>query len=243
MNELNHYEKRGSKAIILFHAYTSSALDVVSLGRALARKDYTVYMPNLSGHNLEDPADLLDYGIDDWKKDGEVAYQKLVDDGYENISVFGLSLGGVVATHLMLNKEVTSYGAFSSPLLADQNTNIRRHFWKWYTMKKKKMGMAEAEIKANYPSVMEKLDGILTDLNEYVKEMAQHYSEVDLPIFLGQGRLDGMIESSDTRKLAKKFTQADVDFHCYKKAPHVITTGRAGQALRKDLLNFLEKNV
>lgn len=236
-------KKRGPKAVILFHAYTSSALDVVSLGRSLARQDYTVYMPNLSGHGLEDPEKILDYGIEDWKKDGEAAYQKLVNDGYENISVFGLSLGGVVATHLMLNREVKSYGAFSSPLMPDQKTNIRRHFWKWYSIKKKKMGEAEEVINEDYPMVMEKLDQIFSELNNYVIEMAKHYSEVELPIFLGQGRFDGMIESTETEKLAKEFKNAEVDFHCYKKAPHVITTGRAGQALRKDLLAFLEKNV
>lgn len=240
---MKHYEKRGPKAVILFHGYTSSAIDVLSLGRFLARQDYTVYMPNLSGHGLEDPEKLLDYGMDDWKKDGEEAYQKLVDDGYENISVFGLSLGGAVATHLMLNKEVTSYGAFSSPLMPNQHTNIRKYFWKWYTEKKKKLGMKEAEIKEDYLEVMERLDKVLTGLNESIKEMSQYYSEVDLPIFLGQGRLDGMLESTETRKLAKEFTKVDVDFHCYKKAPHVITTGRAGQALRKDLLNFLDENV
>ncbi|MDN6195676.1 MAG: alpha/beta fold hydrolase [Atopostipes suicloacalis] len=240
---MNHYEKRGPKAVILFHAYTSSALDVVSLGRSLARQDYTVYMPNLSGHGLEDPEKILDYGIEDWKKDGEAAYQKLIDDGYENISVFGLSLGGVVATHLMLNKKVTTYGAFSSPLMPNQKTNIRRYFWKLYQTKKKEMGEAEEVINEDYPMVMEKLDQIFSELNDYVIEMAKHYSEVKLPIFLGQGRLDEMIESTETEKLAKEFKNAEVEFHCYKKAPHVITTGKAGQALKKDLSAFLEKNV
>lgn len=240
---MTHYEQRGPKAIILFHAYTSTPLDVLSLGRALARQDYTVYMPTLSGHGLDDPSELLNYGIADWKKDGEAAYQKLVDDGYEDISVFGLSLGGVVATHLLLNKDLTSYGAFSSPLMPDQKTNIAKHFWQWYQLKKKKLGMTETAIKEDYLEVMEKLDTILKDLNDYIKEMAQHYGEVTLPVFLGQGRLDGMIESTEVRKLVKEFSQAEVDFHCYKKAPHVITTGRAGQALRKDLLAFLEEHV
>ena len=240
---MNHYEQAGPKAIILFHAYTSTSMDVLSLGRALARQDYTVYMPTLSGHGLDDPSELLNYGIEDWIKDGEEAYQKLVEDGYENISVFGLSLGGVIATHLMLNKDLTTYGAFSSPLIPDQKTNIAKYFWIWYEMKKKKLGMTEDEINATYPEVMERLDKILRDLNDYITEMAEHYGEVTLPVFLGQGRLDGMIESTEVRKLVEEFTQAEVDFHCYKKAPHVITTGRAGQALRKDLLAFLDEHV
>lgn len=147
---MKHYEKRGPKAIILFHAYTSNPLDVLSLGRALARENYTVIMPTLAGHALEDPEKILNYGIEDWKKDGEKAYQKLVDDGYENISAFGLSLGGLVATHLMLAKDLKSYGAFSSPLMPNQKTNIRNYFWKWYKEKKEKLGISEEEVEEDY---------------------------------------------------------------------------------------------
>ena len=243
MKKLTYYEKRGPKAIILFHAYTSSPLDVLSLGRALAREDYTVYMPTFDGHGLSDPDELLNYGINDWIKNGEDAYQKLVNDGYKNISVFGLSLGGIIATDLMLKHDVTAYGAFSSPLMPNQETNIASYFWQWYQAKKKALGATETDITSQEKRVFEEINEILHGINTHVIEMAQEYGKVSLPIFLGQGRLDGMIESTEVRKLKKEFKQVDVDFHCYQKAPHVITTGRAGMDLRKDLLAFLEKNV
>lgn len=240
---MTHYEIRGPKAIILFHAYTSSPVDVLSIGRALAREDYTVYMPTFDGHGVNDPNKILDYGIEDWLQNGEDAYQKLVQDGYENISVFGLSLGGIVATDLMLRHDVTSYGAFSSPLMPNQKNNIARYFWKWYQARMSTLGASETEIQAQKSRVAAKMEHMLNDLNEHVTEMAKHYAEVTVPVFLGQGNLDGMIESSEVRKLKKEFKKAPVDFHCYEKAAHVITTGRAGVDLRKDLLVFLEKNV
>lgn len=243
MKKLTYYEKRGPKAIILFHAYTSSPLDVLSLGRALARKDYTVYMPTFDGHGLENPDEILNYEIKDWIQNGEDAYQKLVDDGYDNISVFGLSLGGIIATDLMLKYDVTTYGAFSSPLMPNQETNIPSYFWKWYQTKKKQLGVSEAEIQSQKTRVFERIEEILRGINQHVIEMAKEYENVTLPVFLGQGRLDGMIESTEVRQLKKEFKQADVDFHCYQKAPHVITTGRAGLDLRKDLIAFLNKNV
>lgn len=243
MKKLTNYEKRGPKAVILFHAYTSSPLDVLSLGRALARENYTVYMPTFDGHGLDNPDEILNYDITDWIKNGEDAYQKLVNDGYENISVFGLSLGGIIATDLMLKHDVTAYGAFSSPLMPNQKTNIANFFWTWYQAKKKKMGATETEIKSQENRVLERMEEILHGINHHVIEMAKGYGNVTIPVFLGQGKLDGMIESTEVRKLKKEFKQADVDFHCYQKAPHVITTGRAGTDLRKDLLAFLEKNV
>lgn len=243
LKKLTYYEKRGPKAIILFHAYTSSPIDVLSLGRALAREDYTVYMPTFDGHGLDNPDEILKYGIEDWIQNGEDAYQKLVNDGYENISVFGLSLGGIIATDLMLKHDVTAYGAFSSPLMPNQETNIPNYFWSWYQAKKKKLGATETEITSQKDRVFERINEILKGINNHVVDMAKEYGNVKLPIFLGQGRLDGMIESTEVRKLKKEFKQVDVDFHCYQKAPHVITTGRAGTDLRKDLLVFLEKNV
>lgn len=240
---MTYYEQRGPKAIILFHAYTSTPMDVLSLGRALAREDYTVYMPTFAGHGLDNPEDILNYGIDDWIKNGEDAYQKLVNDGYENISVFGLSLGGIIATDLMLKHDVTTYGAFSSPLMPNQGTNIPSYFWQWYQTKKRKMGATEADITSEKDRVLERIHEILKGINNHVIDMAKEYGEVNLPIFLGQGKLDGMIESTEVRKLVKEFEQVEVDFHCYQKAPHVITTGRAGADLRKDLLAFLEKNL
>lgn len=240
---MTYYEQRGPKAIILFHAYTSSPLDVLSLGRALARENYTVYMPTFDGHGLDNPDEILNYGIDDWIKNGEDAYQKLVDDGYTNISVFGLSLGGIIATDLMLKHDVTTYGAFSSPLMPNQKTNIPSYFWQWYQAKKQKLGFTEIEYIGEKQQVMERIAEVLHGVNNHVIEMAKEYEHVTIPVFLGQGRLDGMIESTEVRKLKKEFKQADVDFHCYQKAPHVITTGRAGVDLRKDLLVFLERNV
>lgn len=240
---MTYYEQRGPKAIILFHAYTSTPMDVLSLGRALARENYTVYMPTFAGHGLDNPDDILSYGIDDWIKNGEDAYQKLVNDGYENISVFGLSLGGIIATDLMLKHDVTAYGAFSSPLMPNQGTNIPSYFWQWYQAKKRKMGATEADITSQKDRVLERVNEILKGINDHVISMSKEYGNVNLPIFLGQGKLDGMIESTEVRKLVKEFSQVEVDFHCYQKAPHVITTGRAGTDLRKDLLAFLEKNV
>lgn len=240
---MTYYEQRGPKAIILFHAYTSTPMDVLSLGRALAREDYTVYMPTFAGHGLDNPDDILDYGIDDWIQNGEDAYQKLMDDGYEDISVFGLSLGGIIATDLMFKHDVTTYGAFSSPLMPNQATNIPSYFWQWYQTKKRSLGVTEADITSEKDRVLERINEVLKGINDHVIDMAKGYGDVNLPIFLGQGKLDGMIESTEVRKLVKEFKQVDVDFHCYEKAPHVITTGRAGADLRKDLLAFLEKNL
>lgn len=237
------YEKRGSKAVILFHAYTGTPNDVNSVGRALEREDYTVVMPTFDGHDAKDPNDLLEYGINDWIKNGEEVYQTLKDDGFTDISVFGLSLGGVVATHLMLNHEVMSYGVFSSPVMSVSDSNVPENFWVWYRFKMKKLGHEEAEIDAKKEDVMNQLEKVLTEINEYTDEMSKDYSSVELPVFIAQGGEDTMIDPEQAKTFKEALENAEVDFHWYEEAPHVVTTGRVGKELQTDLLAFLEKHA
>lgn len=243
LNKKYNYEKKGQKAVILFHAYTGTPNDVGSVRRALQRENYTVLTPTLDGHGLEDPNELLKYGINDWIKNGEEAYQTLVDDGFTDISVFGLSLGGIVATHLMLNKKVKTYGVFSSPVLSSTDSNVPENFWMWYKFKMKKMGYDQNEINAKEAEVMNQLRKILTGINDYTDKLSEKYESVNLPVFIGQGGADEMIQAEQAYEFRDALKNAQVDFHWYEDAPHVITVGRIGKELQKDLLAFLEKNA
>lgn len=237
------YKQNGPKAVILFHAFTGTPVDVSSVGRGLEREGYTVLMPTLDGHGLANPDEILNYGIKDWVVNGKEAYQRLVDDGYTDISVFGLSLGGIVATDVMLNNEVQTYGTFSSPVIARHESNVPENFWMWYKFMQKKNGLDEAAIEAKKPEVLEKLDKILKGIDAHVTEMMTQYDDVNIPVFIGQGGKDEMVDAKIANEFKDALVNADVDFHWYDDAPHVITTGRAGKETQEDLVAFLEKNV
>jgi carboxylesterase len=240
---MENYEKKGPKAVIIFHAYTGTPNDVIAVGRALERENYTVMMPTFSGHDVDDPDELLEYGIEDWLKDGEKAYETLVNDGYTDISVFGLSLGGIIATHIMLKYDVQSYGVFSSPIMAEGETNIPENFWAWYQFKKKKLGLDEKEIAEKETEVLARLTKVLDRVNAHVKSMEPQYSEVALPVFIGQGAEDKMIDPDIAFEFQDALENAVIDFHWYEEAPHVITVGRVGKEVQKDLLAFLEEHT
>jgi carboxylesterase len=239
MRDRTIFFEKGPRAVLLFHAFTSTPNDMRSLARALERADYTVYAPTLSGHGTEDPDDIFNYGIEDWKKDGEKAYEFLKQKGYEEIAAFGLSLGGIVATHLMLTKEVKAAGTFASPVINNDRNNVPENFMPWYETMKRNLGKSTEEIAGLKTAAEPKLEKILNDLNDFVKSMVPHYSEVITPVFIAQGGADEMIDPHLSGEYRDALNQAEVDFHWYDDAPHVITTGKVGKQLQIDLLSFL----
>ena len=53
-----------------------------------------------------EPEELITTGPADWWQDVVAAYKQLLDAGYEEIAVAGLSLGGVMALNIALNNPV-----------------------------------------------------------------------------------------------------------------------------------------
>ena len=86
--------KGGEKAVLLLHGFTGNTADVRMLGRYLNERGYTCHAPQYKGHGVP-PEELVHTGPADWWKDVEEGYQFLKDEGYEEIAVCGLSLGGV----------------------------------------------------------------------------------------------------------------------------------------------------
>ena len=97
---------KGSKAILLLHAYTGSYNDVRMLARMLESKGYTVYAPLFTGHGTKNPADILAQHPSTWWEDTTQALTFLRNLGYQQIAVFGLSMGGLYAMAALQEENV-----------------------------------------------------------------------------------------------------------------------------------------
>ncbi|PRY82631.1 alpha/beta hydrolase [Alkalibacterium olivapovliticus] len=233
------FYESGKRAVLLFHAFTSNPKDMLSLGRALERADYTVYAPVFSGHGTSDPDDLFDYTIEDWVKDGKEALAFLKEKGYEEIAVMGLSLGGIVATHLLLNEEVMGGGIFASPVISDFDTNVPDNFMVWYESMKENEGYARDEIAGLKTTAEVKVRVILDSIHNHVSEMEKEYDSISKKVFIAQGGKDEMINDQSAVAFRDALTNAEVSFHWYEDAPHVLTTGKIGKEVQIDVLTYL----
>lgn len=97
--------KAGKRAVLLLHGFTGTTADVRMLGRFLQKEGYTCYAPLYRGHGVP-PEELVQYSPEDWWEDVEAAYAHLQSEGYDEIAVCGLSLGGVFSLKLGFSKPV-----------------------------------------------------------------------------------------------------------------------------------------
>ncbi|MDT3994113.1 YqiA/YcfP family alpha/beta fold hydrolase, partial [Mammaliicoccus fleurettii] len=95
----NVYLKGGSEAVLLLHSFTGTVRDVKELATSLNEVGYTCYIPAYKGHCLSVES-LMKYNTDDWWQQAQDSYQFLVDEGYKDINVLGVSLGGLMSLRL-----------------------------------------------------------------------------------------------------------------------------------------------
>ncbi|ALV22764.1 MULTISPECIES: alpha/beta hydrolase [Carnobacterium] len=231
--------ERGPKAVLLMHAYTGTPNDVRMMGRALEKENYTVYAPLFKGHGTLDPEDILAASPTDWIQDAKEALQFLAEKGYQQVAVFGLSLGGIIATKMMVDENILASGTFCSPVIRYEQNNVRSTFLKYVELVKKHAGQSADEINARMPLVENGLDKQLKGISEIVLSMEPAYKTLTKPMFIAQAGKDELIDPQIAVQFKEALVQAEVDFHWYENSKHAITVGVDHKELEKDVLNFL----
>ena len=115
---------RGShKGVLLVHGFTGSPSEMILLGNYLYKQGYTVLGVRLAGHgtSVEEMANT------DWQQ-----WYHSVCDGYhllrgwcDEISVIGLSMGGLLSIRLGIDFPVKKVVSMSAPIFIANERNLR----------------------------------------------------------------------------------------------------------------------
>ncbi|MGF3067192.1 alpha/beta hydrolase [Facklamia sp. P12955] len=228
--------------ILLFHAYTGSTRDMNLLGRLLNRQGYNVLVPQFSGHDTQDIKSVLDFSPNIWRQEANDAYHWMLGQKFEHLLVFGLSLGGVMATDIISQKDFQGSGGgiFNAPVMTEEPINISNSFMH--------LGKFLASQRHDTETFMEEFDDILAghwqqmkELEEIKEEIASQLVNVKVPFYIAQSGQDELIEPDDSYLLQDHLVNARIDFHYFPHNTHSIPTNRDRKAFEKSVLDFIKQ--
>jgi carboxylesterase len=231
------------KAIILFHAFTGTSNDVRMLGRRLNREGYTVYAPQLTGHATKDVFNLVAPGNPQtWLADGQRAYDALKERGYHKIAVFGLSLGGTIATSVLLNNDVVGGGVFNTPIVTNQpitESNVPKSFMLFAENMQKKIGLGDAEVQAQKGQLQSQLTDTLQGIAAINTKLRSQIDEIKVPFYIAASGQDELVDPTAGEQFADAITTAPVDLNVFQSATHVITVGKYHHEFETTVIDYL----
>lgn len=231
--------EQGPRAVLLLHGFTGNSADVRMLGRFLETKGYTSIAPHYAGHGVA-PEKLVETGPVDWWKDVEQAYQTLVDKGYKEIAVAGLSLGGVFSLKLGYTKPIKGIVTMCAPMHMKSTDLMYQGVLEYAREYKKYEGKDDKLIEEEMKKFEEKPMETLAELRELIGEVRNNVDHVYAPLFVVQGSLDKVINTESANIIHDEAESTDKRIKWYEKSGHVITLDQEKKQLHEDIYEFLE---
>lgn len=229
--------EEGNRAVLLLHGFTGNSSDVRQLGRFLQKKGYTSYAPHYEGHAAP-PEEILKSSPFVWFKEALDGYDFLVEKGYDEIVVAGLSLGGCYALKLSLNRDVKGIITMCSPMYIKTEGSMFDGVLEYARNFKKYQGKDETTINKEM-DVFQPTE-TLKELQGQIQDVRDHVDEVMDPLLVVQAEQDQMINTDSANIIYNESESDEKDIKWYANSGHVITIDKEKELVFEDVYQFLE---
>lgn len=229
--------EEGNRAVLLLHGFTGNSSDVRQLGRFLQKKGYTSYAPHYEGHATP-PEEILKSSPFVWFKEALDGYDFLVEKGYDEIVVAGLSLGGCYALKLSLNRDVKGIITMCSPMYIKTEGSMFDGVLEYARNFKKYEGKDETTI--NKEMDVFQPSETLKELQGQIQDVRDHVDEVMDPLLVVQAEQDQMINTDSANIIYNESESDEKDIKWYANSGHVITIDKEKELVFEDVYQFLE---
>ncbi len=229
----------GKRAVLLLHGFTGNTADVRMLGRFLEKNGYTCHAPQYKGHGVP-PEELVQTGPDDWWKDVMDGYEFLKGQGYEEIAVAGLSLGGVFSLKLGYTVPVKGIVPMCAPMYIKSEEVMYEGVIKYARDIKQLEGKSKEQIEKEMNDFEKTPMNTLRSLQQLIADVRDQVDMIYAPLFVVQARHDEMINPDSANIIYDNAESIEKDLKWYEHSGHVITLGEEKEQLHEDILRFLE---
>ncbi|CDZ99096.1 Carboxylesterase [Jeotgalicoccus saudimassiliensis] len=230
----------GDYAVLLLHGFTGNTSDVRQLGRYLQKKDMTSYSINYEGH-AEHPRKITESTPFVWYKEAVEAYDFLRAEGYSNIFVAGVSLGGVFALKLAAERDVTGVATICSPMYMKEASTLYAQF---IAYAEKYLKMFEQKSPEEIKTVTDKLEmtAVFDDIRTFINSVRGNLEDVSVPLFTAQAVHDKVIDPDSANVIYDGAGTDEKVIKWYDKGGHVLTIDESKEELFEDIYNFIEQH-
>ena len=230
----------GPRAVLLLHGFTGHSADVRMLGRFLEKHGYTSHAPIYRGHGKA-PEELIKTTPADWWVDVEAAFEYLIELGYKEIAVCGLSLGGALALKLAASKQVKAVIPMCAPMFFDNETELTKGFQAFSKEFKQMEGKDEDTIDKEIKMLQAESLNMFTKIGRFINEIKDQVDLIYTPTMVVQARHDKMINPKSAQYIYDHVESEKKMIKWYEKSGHVITLGEEKDQLHEDILQFLDR--
>ena len=231
--------EHGKRAVLLLHGFTGTSADVRMLGRFLEKKGYTSLAPHYRGHGVP-PEELIRTGPQQWWEDVLSGYNKLIEAGYDEIAVAGLSLGGVFSLKMGYNKPLKGIVTMCAPMSMKTTDLMYQGVLKYAREYKKYEGKDEETIEVEIQDLSKQSMPSLGELRELVYDVRDKVDHIYAPLLVVQASLDDVIDTESANIIFEDAESTDKQLNWYEESGHVITLGPEKEQLHEDIFKFLE---
>ncbi|MGM0902662.1 MAG: alpha/beta hydrolase [Bacillota bacterium] len=231
--------KAGKRAVLMLHGFTGNSADVRMMGRFLQEKGYTCHAPIYKGHGVP-PEELVHTGPEDWWQDVTNAYEFLKKEGYEEIAVVGLSLGGVFSLKLGYTVPVKGIVPMCAPMEMKSEEVMYKGVLAYAKEYKKLEGKSDEVIETEMSEFEKTPMKTLTALRELIADVRNNIDMVYAPVFVVQARHDRMINTESANIIYNEVESIQKEMKWYEESGHVITFDKERDQLHEDVYAFLE---
>lgn len=232
-------EDSGENAVLLLHGFTGNTSDVRQLGRYLQKKGMTSYSINYEGH-AEHPKKITSSTPYVWFKQVAEAYDFLRGDGYTNIFVAGVSIGGVMALKLATERDVIGVSTICSPMFMKDSATLYEQF---IIYAKKYLSMFEQKTEEEIEREIEGLEKTSTfdDISTFINMVRGNLNGVNVPLFVAQAEHDKVINPESANVIFEESETDEKEIKWYDKGGHVLTIDESKEELFEDIYSFMEQ--
>lgn len=232
--------KGGNRAVLLLHGFTGSTKDVKRLGEYLQKRGFTCHAPMYRGHGGS-PEALLQTTTADWWKDVVEGYNYLKNEGYREIAVAGISLGGIFSLKVAEEFPVKGVVSMCAPIKRSSTNGLFERLYNYakvyksFEGKQREAIIEELEELKNSP--LDSLSGVQTLAETACKEL----HTITSPTLVLQGALDDIIYKESASFILEHVEADEKEIIWYEESGHIITLGKEKDKVCEDVYTFLNQ--